>query len=323
MAGGPSTPALAKAVTAGGGLGFLTAGTMSVTQLQEELDQMEGIYALNLFAPQKPLPDLTEVEEVRQQLIPVYRAADLGEPQLPQVDYSNGWEEKFTAALNAEHRPAVLSATFGTFAPEEIETLHEAGIEAWVTITNPEDAAAAARAGADALVVQGPEAGGHRSTWAVADIPDSRSLPRLLHDVAKLNLGIPLIAAGGISTPGQVAETLTLPGVVAVSCGTAFLLAEEAGTSDFNREILAHTPDTVSTRAFSGRVARGVLNTYTQAHPDTPAIYPYLNPLLKPLRGKQDFAYCLAGIGAAHSQPGSAAEILAHLVGDIPPLPPT
>lgn len=316
MAGGPSTPALAKAVSRAGGLGFLAGGVMTPSQLAADLAGMEGNYGLNLFAAQAPLPDLGAVEEIRRELIPAYRAAGLGVPELPRVDYSNGWREKIDLALRAPHPPAVLSATFGPFTPAENDTLHAAGIETWVTVSNPRDAARAVRQGADALVVQGPEAGGHRSTWSVAETPDERALPELLRDIAKLSPGVPLIAAGGISTPARVAEILRLPGVRAVSCGTAFLLGTEAGTSAANRRILAGARETVATRAFSGRVARGVASPFTRRYPEFPAIYPYLNALLKPLRADPGHAYCLAGAGVADIREMGAAEILAHLLGE-------
>lgn len=308
MAGGPSTPALAMAVSTAGGLGFLAGGTMSVARLAADLAQMSGAYGVNLFAPQEPLSNLDEVNLVREQL---------GVEVLPEVDYSNGWKEKLAAVLTAGCRPLVLSSTFGPLSRAEIAALHEAGIEAWVTVTNPADAATASAAGVDALVVQGPEAGGHRSTWQVSATPDERALPQLLRDIAQLELGVPLIAAGGIGTSAQVAEYLDLPEVWAVSCGTAFLRAAEAGTSGINREMLADAPETVSTRAFSGRVARGVVTRYTREHPDTPPIYPYLNPMLAPRRSNLDYAYCLAGIGAADAREATAAEIFAGLVQDI------
>ncbi|MGP6173750.1 NAD(P)H-dependent flavin oxidoreductase [Corynebacterium sp. A21] len=309
MAGGPSTPALVMAVGAAGGLGFLAAGTISAARLSEDLAQLRGPYAVNLFARQEPLPDLAEVNRVREQL---------GVAELPEVDYRNGWEAKLQAVLNTRHRPLALSSTFGPLSAAEIASLQEAGIEAWVTVTNPADAATAVAAGADALVVQGPEAGGHRSTWQVPATPDERALPQLLDDVAKLGLGVPLIAAGGIGTPAQVAAYLGRAEVRAVSCGTAFLRATESGTSVANREILAGAPATVATRAFSGRVARGAITRYTREHPDTPPIYPYLNPLLAPRRSNPDFAYCLAGIGAAETRQAPAAEIFAELVQDLP-----
>lgn len=316
MAGGPSTPQLVTAVAQAGGLGFLAGGTISAAQLAADVAEVEGDYAVNLFARQEPLADLAPVHAVIEQLRPAYREHGLSEPELPQVDYNHTWEEKLAVVLNATHPPAAVSATFGCFTAEETTALQERGIEAWVTVTNPADARTAAELGADALVVQGPEAGGHRSTWDIHATPDSRPLAELIDvTVAAVPDTIPLIAAGGIGTAAEVQRALTFPRVQAVSCGTAFLRAEEAGTSEANRKLLQEAGEgvTVVSRAFSGRVARGVATPFTEENTGMPAIYPFLNPLLKPLREDRNFAYCLAGVGAGITRQGSAADILAEL----------
>lgn len=323
MAGGPSAPRLVTAVGQAGGLGFLASGTISAEQLAADLAEMKGDYAVNLFARQEPLADLTQVHAVTEQLRPAYREHGLGAPELPQVDYSNGWEEKLAVLMAATNPPAVVSATFGCFTAAEISALQERGIEAWVTVTNPTDAQTAAELGVDALVVQGPEAGGHRSTWDIHVEPDSRPLAELIDAVAAtVPDALPLIAAGGIGTAAEVQRALTFPQVQAVACGTAFLLAEEAGISEVNRKILLSAGEDASviSRAFSGRVARGVKTSFTEENSGMPAVYPFLNPLLKPLRGDRSFAYCLAGVGAGLTRQGTAADILAELA-DEPALP--
>lgn len=323
MAGGPSTPELVNAVGAAGGLGFLAGATISVERLREQLQAARGTYGVNLFTRQRTFPDPAEVSAVAAELAPEYHRLGLGEPELAQVDYSNGWEDKLAVireAAAAGHGPAVVSATFGCFSAVETTALQDAGIEAWVTVTDPADARTAAARGADALVVQGPAAGGHRSTWDIHGEPDTRPLPELIQAVAMVT-DLPLVAAGGLADAAAVREALTWPQVMAVSCGTAFLRADEAGTSPANRDILAVTTDgaTVSTRAFSGRFARGVATTYTSGHPGTPAVYPQLNQLLAPVRsaaarqGNHDFAYCLAGTGAGRTRAAPAAEILRSL----------
>lgn len=318
MAGGPSTPQLVTAVARAGGLGFLAGGTITPGQLKTDMAAVAGPYAVNLFAPQEPLREPVPVETLLAQLRPIYREHGLGEPAVPEVDFTNGWEEKFAVLLDAAHPPAVVSSTFGPFTAAEIAALHQRGIEAWITVTRPADARNAAELGADALVVQGPEAGGHRSTWDIHGEPDQRPLEGLLPAVAaEVPATLPLVAAGGISTPADVRRALALPQVAAASCGTAFLRATEAGTSVGNRAILdtVATGDTVTTRAFSGRFARGVATDFTRRHPDLPPSYPFLNPLMKPLRKDPRFSYCLAGIGAAQTREAGAADILADLAG--------
>lgn len=299
MAGGPSTPALALAVEKAGGLGFLAAGTISAEELTAQLNDVAGHrYAVNLFARQKPLPSLAPVRRFIED-------AGLAVDALPDVDYTNGWEAKFAAVLQAPTPPVAVSSTFGPFSREEIAQLHGAGIEAWVTVTNPGDAAEAQRLGADVLVVQGPDAGGHRGTWTVEETPDDRPLLNLLHD---LDTSVPVVAAGGIDG-SNLSEILRH--CDAVSIGSAFLLAEEAGTSEFNRQLLRTGGISVSTRGFSGRVARGLETEFTRAR-EMPAIYPYVNALLKPLRSDPDYAYCLVGV-RWDDQTRTAADIVDRL----------
>ncbi|MDO5671018.1 MAG: nitronate monooxygenase, partial [Corynebacterium sp.] len=210
MAGGPSAPSLVDAASAAGSLGFLATGGAPAAVLIEQMSQVSGPFGVNLFTRQAPFASLADVH-----------ALAAGR-ELPEVDLSNGFDEKFAAVLAAEYPPVVVSATFGPFTREEIDALHERGIAAWITVTNPTDAVTAADLGADALVVQGPEAGGHRSTWTIEETPDQRPLPDLVRAVAEV-VDLPLIAAGGIRDAADVAATLALPGVVAVSCGSAFL----------------------------------------------------------------------------------------------------
>lgn len=186
MAGGPSTPELVRAVHDAGAFGFLATGTVSAEQAAAQMAQCSGIkFGVNLFAPQEAPPSMAAVQEFID-------SAGLSVDELPDIDYSFGWDDKLEAAIDA--RPAVVSSTFGCFAREDIGRLHDAGIEAWVTVTTPADAAAAEAAGADAVIVQGPEAGGHRGTWTVEEEPDGRGLEELLDAVS---VTIPVIAAGG------------------------------------------------------------------------------------------------------------------------------
>lgn len=304
MAGGPSTPALVDAAAAAGSLGFLAPGGAPVSLLREQMAQVTGPYGVNLFTPQEPLGSLAEVERI---------AGELG-AEVPEVDLGYDCAAKLAAVLEAEHPPVVVSATFGPFRRSEVDALHERGVAVWTTVTNPADAVRAVELGADALVVQGPDAGGHRSTWTVEEAPDERSLPDLVRSVAAL-VDVPLIAAGGIRDAADVAAALALPGVVAVSCGSVFLLAEEAGTSELNRTLLREGGRSVASRAFSGRVARGLETEFIRKHPDMPAIYPYLAPLTAPLRAgdPRANAYCLVGVDIHRIGGGTVSGILARL----------
>lgn len=301
MAGGPSTPELVNAVS----FGFLAWGTCSLEQAREELARVKEPFGINLFYPQTDEPAAADLERL---------SAELGEP-VPSADLTFGFRDKLRLTIE-DGRAAIVSSTFGSFTPEEVSMLHDAGIQAWVTVTNEADAVKAAEY-ADGLIVQGPEAGGHRATWRLGEEPGDRSVEKLLDGIFRL-INIPLMAAGGARGPADV-ERLIEWGASSVACGSAFLLADEAGTSDTNR---AHLRDartggerSVSTRAFSGRYARGLETEFTRTHPDLPPTYPHLNAMLKPRRNDPDYAYCLVGERPEELREGPAAEIEAYLLG--------
>ena len=278
MAGGPSTPELVNAVS----FGFIALGTCSVSQARSWLAACEAPFGANLFVPQpEPLPD------------DVQRTAHHLHQEVPVVvsDYA----EKFAAVLDAA--PAVVSSTFGCFTETEIAQLHAVGSEAWATITNEAELREAQARGVDGVIIQGPSAGGHRGTWSQHDDPDQRSLPELLADLRPLAT-VPVIAAGGIREPEDVAAF-----DVPVACGTAFLLADEAGTSQRNRELLRTDTPAVVSRAFSGRWASGVETDFTRENPDLPPTYPYLRPMTR------DNDYCLVGAARGALMAAPAAEI--------------
>lgn len=305
MAGGPTTPELVAAAEAAGSFGALGLGSSSVDAAREAIAACAGTrFGVNLFYPQR---ELTESELATARSLAAEEDAVLGD-----VPLNFGWQDKLDAALDGG--AAVLWSMFGVFEETDIARIHAAGAEAWTTVTTPEEAQAAAARGVDVLCVQGPEAGGHRGVWDPSAEPDQRPLKELVAAVHQVT-DLPLIAAGGLRTAEDVAEALTWPGVKAVSCGSAFLLSEEAGTSEHNRGLLRRGGKTVSTRAFSGRYARGLETAYTRAHPDLPLVYPYLNALLKPRRAQldADVDYCLVGVEVEKIGGGSVAEILAHL----------
>ena len=201
------------------------------------------------------------------------------EPGEPRHD-DDGFEEK--VALAAAERVPVLSFTFGCPPLERIGAVRAAGVEVWVTVTTPDEARAAAQAGADALVVQGVEAGGHRGSFD-GEAPGDLGLLALLQ-LAGEAVDLPLVAAGGIATGRGVAAVLA-GGARAAALGTAFMLTPEAGTSAAQREALRGDGRTALTRAFSGRTARGIENRFMREHEaEAPTGYPDVHHLTAPLR---------------------------------------
>ena len=151
-----------------------------------------------------------------------------------------------------------------------------------MTVTTPAEAIAAADGGADALVVQGVEAGGHRGSGDAA-APGDDGLLALLQLVRAVT-DRPLVATGGIATGRGVAAVLAA-GAAAAQLGTAFMLTPEAGTSEAHREAFSRTAPTAITRAFTGRYARGIENRFMREHEhEAPLGYPEVHNLTAPLR---------------------------------------
>jgi nitronate monooxygenase len=279
MAGGPSTPALAIAVCQAGGLGFLAAGYKRADAVREEIaavrEATPAPFGVNLFVPTR---EPAHPGRVREYLRELAHEGDLGEPRFEDDD----WEAKLE--LMYEKRPAVVSFTFGCPDESVVNRLHGVGVAVWVTVTNVPEALVAREAGADALVVQGTEAGGHRGGF-VDDGSDEGGigLLALLRTVAGAT-PLPMIATGGIMDGAALASVLCA-GASAAQLGTALMLAPEAGTVEAQRAAMSERRPTRVTRAFSGRPARGIVNRFLIEHSATaPLAYPEIHHATSPLR---------------------------------------
>ena len=152
----------------------------------------------------------------------------------------------------------------------------------WVTVTNREEALAASEAGADGLVAQGTEAGGHRGGFFDDGSDDGGiGLLALLREIARATT-LPLIATGGVADGAGLAAVLCA-GASAAQIGTALMLAPEAGTPDAQRQALAELVPTRVTRAFTGRPARGIVNRFMAEH-DAPRRSPTRRSIMSPAR---------------------------------------
>ena len=310
LAGGPSTPELAAAVTNAGGLGFVAAGYLRPEAFAEQLRRArgltDGLLGANVF--------VLEDRQVDEDALAAYARELEAEGELGTPRFDDDWlEDKVAAAVAGGSR--VLSTTFGPPQSWLVEAAHAGGVQVWATVANLEDARTALAAGADALVAQGAEAGGHRASF---DDSDERDVP-LLELLAELRgLGAPIVAAGGI-VDRLTADAARSEGATAVQAGTAFLRCPEAGTHPVHRAALARDGATAVTRAFTGRRARGIVNRFMRDHPDAPSAYPHVHHLTAPLRaaaraaGDPERVNLWAGARFAASREVSAHDIVAEL----------
>jgi nitronate monooxygenase len=322
MGGGPSTPELAIAVCEAGGLGFLAAGYKQAGAVGEEIREVRAgttaPFGVNLFVPTPAPANRASYEAYLGELAAEAerQGAELGEPRFDDDD----WDAKL--ALMCEQRPAVVSFTFGCPPAEVFDRLHRAGVAAWVTVSSAEEAAVAQDAGADGLVVQGTEAGGHRAAF-IDDGSDEAGIGLLaLLRILGHATPLPLIATGGIADGPALAAVLCA-GASAGQIGTALMLAPEAGTAPAQRALLAQRAPTRVTRAFTGRPARGIVNRFLLEHSDSaPVAYPEIHHVTSRLRaaarraGDADSFNLWAGQAHELVKERPAGEIVREMAGE-------
>jgi nitronate monooxygenase len=283
MAGGPSTPELAAAVVGAGGFGFVAAGYLSPSELAEAVATTRrltgGSLGVNLFMASGP-GDPGEVAAYADSLRP--DADRLGVALGAPVWDDDRYEEKLEVLRAAP--VDLVSFTFGCPTAPDVDGLHRCGSRVAVTVTSSAEARLAEGSGADLLIVQGTEAGGHQGGF-LHPVANRRTVLSLLSEIGE-ETRLPLIGSGGVMTGEEIAGVLRA-GAVAVQLGTAFLCTPEAGTSTVHRRALLDRryPDTMVTRAYSGRFARGLANEFGAAHDrDAPRAYPEVHHLTRPLR---------------------------------------
>ncbi len=324
MAGGPGTPALAAAVSNAGGLGFIAGGYISADRFAEDIAAARaattGPLGVNLFVPQPSVADWVALDYYADELeeIADYYQVEVGRPEYGDDD---DWERKLEVV--ADVRPELVSFTFGVPSPDVIARLGALGLLVMITVTSAYEAGVAIAAGADSLVVQGPNAGGHRGTFAPDMDPGTESLHDLIDRIHRAHRDVPIIAAGGLATAEDV-EGVLRRGAVAAQVGTALLLSDEAGTNPAHRTAMKNQlfSKTIVSRAFSGRYARGLENEFTRML-DTvaPLGYPEVNQMTLPIREAAaavedpNGMTLWAGTSYKKAQSGPAAGIIGGLAG--------
>ncbi|GGA58435.1 oxidoreductase [Pseudoclavibacter endophyticus] len=350
MAGGPSAPTLAAAVTLAGGLGMLAGGSIRADALAASVRAARDLLAtagahdapigVNLFVPrianvaERQIADLAAhvaaIDRYATHLAASALAARLGVGRADLGAFSTDDDEDWDAKLAfLETEPVqVVTFTFGLPDLAVFERLHAVGSAVGVMVTSRSDALAAAYAGADVVIAQGVRAGGHRSTWRVQEQPNADDTLVVVRSIAEVRHGPGhprpvIVAAGGIDGP-QRYSAARVAGADLVQVGTALLRADEAGTKPTVLRALTDSGlgETVTTRAFSGRFARAIRNEFTDCVGAlAPAAYPEVNQLTGPLRAAAEAAGDVHGVSAyagerwRAARAAPAAEILRELVG--------
>ena len=330
LAGGGDTPELVAAVSNAGALGFIGGAYLTPQQIADAGRAVRAMtkrpFGINLFAPTAP-PDLPASREAAiSRIAPYFSELGLPSPSIPSSKPSYGFEEQFAAALEAG--ASVFSFTFGILPDVAIEAAKKAGMYLMGTATTVDEAIELEKAGVDAIVAQGSEAGGHRGTFrgdfTLGMIGTISLVPQIVDAVQ-----VPVIASGGIMDGRGIVATFAL-GAAAVQMGTAFLTCHESGIPEAYKEAIlhAHEDQTRLTRAFSGRPARGIVNRFmSEVEPagsaDAILPFPLQNSLTRPLRvaaakqGRPEFLSLWAGQGTRLARRQSAAELIARLAREM------
>ena len=305
MAGGVSVPQLAAAVSEAGGLGFLAAGYKTADGMYQEIKQLRSLtqrpFGVNLFMPQPEYPGASTgstgaagAEPSNAAAVDVYAHQLAGEAAWYETelgDRDSGRDDGYDAKLAVllDNPVPVVSFHFGVPGADVLESLRRAGTFTLATATTPDEALAVERAGADAVIAQGVEAGGHQGTHRDNPEAECAGLGVLtLVSQIRETVNIPVVAAGGIMRGSQIAAVLAA-GATAAQLGTAFLATHESGANAVHKQALTNPlfTRTELTRAFTGRPARSLVNRFLREHgPYAPAAYPEVHHLTAPLRKK-------------------------------------
>ena len=326
MAGSQGS-ALAIAVSNAGALGSLPSAMLSADALRRELEAIRAAtskpYNVNFFVHTPPVADAAIETRWRTRLAPYY--AELGID--PATALTVGGRQPFDSAaadVLEDFGPPVVSFHFGLPTPELVARVKSWGAVVLSSATTLDEALWLEARGADAVIAQGAEAGGHRGMFLTTDVTTQVGtvalVPQLVHA-----LGVPVIAAGGIADRAAVEAAHRL-GAAGTQIGTAYLLSPEASTSAVHRAAIAGdgARHTALTNVFTGRPARGIVNRFMREcgplADDVPA-FPLASSAVAPLRaaaernGSNEFSPLWAGQRAADARAVPAADVTAELCG--------
>lgn len=312
---------LAASVCEAGGLGSLPAAMLSLPDLQSELQALhqstQNPYNVNFFCHAPPAPDPARQQAWHRTLAPYYRELGLDPETIPTGPGRVPFSAEAAHVLEA-FRPAVVSFHFGLPSPELVARVKSWGSLVLSSATTVAEALWLQAHGADAIIAQGLEAGGHRGMFLTDELSTQVGTFALLPQIVQA-VQLPVIAAGGISSAAGIAAAKAL-GAAGVQVGTAYLCSHEATTSALHRSALQSpaAQHTALTTLFSGRPARGIVNRLMRElgplNAAAPA-FPLATAAIAPLRaaaeaaGSSDFTPLWSGQNASGCRDLPAADI--------------
>jgi nitronate monooxygenase len=313
--------ALTVAVCNAGGLGSLPAAMLTPDGLRSEIRavkaQTDRPFNVNFFCHVPPVPDPAREAAWRAALLPYYREFGIDPDTIPRGPGRAPFSAEFADVLD-EFRPAVVSFHFGLPVPDLVARVRATGAKVVSTATTVDEAVWLEAHGADAIIAQGVEAGGHRGNFLTDDLTTQVGTFCLVPQVVAA-VGVPVIAAGGIADARGVAAALAL-GAAGVQAGTAYLLCPETTISAIHRAALksADARHTALTNLFTGRPARGIMNRVLRelgpistAPPEFPLATTAITPIRAKAesRGSGDFSPLWSGQNATGCREIPAADL--------------
>ena len=322
---GVQLSALAIAVSGAGALGSLPCAMLTPEGIRKELEAIRAAgvkrYNVNFFCHVPPAPDAAREAAWRRALAPYYAELQIDEKSIQAGPGRAPFSSEAVAVLE-DFRPPVVSFHFGLPAAEHLARIKRWGAKVLGSATTVEEARWLEAHGADAVIAQGVEAGGHRGIFLSQDLSTQPGTFALVPQVARA-VKVPVIAAGGICDAPGIAAALAL-GAAGVQVGTAYLLCPEATTSAVHRAALKSPAavETALTNLFTGRPARGIVNRLMRERgpiSSAPPEFPLATGAIAPLRAKAeakgsgDFSPLWSGQNATGCKEIPAAELTREL----------
>ncbi len=318
---GVQDSALAIAVGASGGLGSLPCGMLSPRQIESEVSLLTSAcdqpVNLNFFCHTVPSYDDSRQRRWRKMLQPYFEELGLICPKEPANASRRPFNHE-TADIIEPFKPEIISFHFGLPEDALLARVKSWGTKVLSSATTVAEALYLESKGVDAIIAQGLEAGGHRGLFLSKDVCTQIGTLALLPQIVS-SVHVPVIAAGGIADASGVKAVMEL-GAMAAQVGTAYLLCDEAQTSQWHRAAIQNgaAQHTTITTLFSGRPARGIVNRVIQelgAMPPNVAEFPYASHEITLLRqaaeakGSDDFSPLWCGQNTTGCQTVPASEL--------------